>query len=98
MDKHTFGDSLAAVHLVTILEMPEHHQYRAKVRTLLAKQLSSLKAITYIPDKVTCQAVLELWHHKFVSGISGKDFPDVIKTHVLNVATTHYRIRRKSLQ
>lgn len=99
MDKCTFGDSRAAVNLITTLDTPEYSRYQRKVCTYLGKQLQSIKAIGDISDKTIREAVLKLWHDRFVTVVmSNTEIPDVIKTHTICVAKTYYRIAIKPVQ
>ena len=89
MDKHTFGDSQAAVNLmVDILEKPEYKQYSPRVARLLAKQFKALKAVAEISDKSVREATLQMWHRRFIGLASG--LPELVKTHTLCVAAGKY--------
>lgn len=91
MDKYTFGNSKAAVNLMTTLEKPKYQDRASTVTRLLSKQLTALKAIMSIPDKNTRETTLLLWKRMFIERIDFQSLPEVIKTHTLCVATGYYR-------
>lgn len=91
MDKFTFGNSKAAVNLVKTLGRPEYQKYSAQANRLLAKQLVALGAIMFIPDKNTRETALLLWKQMFIERVNSANIPEVIKTHILCVATSYYR-------
>lgn len=91
MDKYTFGDSKAAINLVKTLGMPEYSLCARKVSRLLGKQIQSINAIMAISDKGVRRAVLTLWRDRFINAVNTTVLPEIIKTHILCVATAFYR-------
>lgn len=102
MDKHTFGDSKAAINLVTTLETPEYQVYQRLSCKRLSKQTEALKALMFIPDKNTRETALELWDKNFTLQVNTMEAPEVIKSHILCVAAGHFReslaISRRKIQ
>jgi len=95
IDKFTFGNSRAAINLTNILNMPEYSSYAPKALRILSKYMTSIKALTSIPNKETRETALGIWRNNFVRLVNNTDFPDVLKTHMNNVAT---RQKRKLLK
>lgn len=91
MDNCTFGSSKAAMNLVGILNKPEHQLHARRVSKVLAKYLTSLKAIGNIPHKGTRETVLKLWLARFKELTGNSNFPLVIETHMNTVATGEKR-------
>ena len=90
MDKHTWGDSQAAINLAThILAQPEYNQYSKFVSRNLSKQFIALSSIMAIPDKNTRETTLKMWHDRFKGLVSV--LPEVVRTHTLCVETGEYR-------
>jgi len=88
--KFTFGDSQAAVNLMSsILQQPEYQRYRRKVCRKLSKQIEGMTALGTIGDKAIRDAMLGVWHGQFASRIS--DLPEIVKTHTRCVETGFYR-------
>lgn len=91
MDKNTFGNSKAAINLVIALESSEYQVYRQLSCRRLQKQIEALKALLFIPDKNTCETALKLWNKDFSIKINSTTIPEIIKSHILCVATGYFR-------
>jgi len=96
MDKNTFGNSKAAINLVNTLNEPEYQDYAHKACNILSLQLGEIHAINNITDDRMRKAVLNSWHQRFRTKVNGSTLPENIKTHILCVATTYYRIALKT--
>lgn len=91
MDKHTFGDSKAAVNLLRTLEEPDYYKYRRVVSSVLAEYFSQTASIMGITDITLRKAVLKVWHERFTNRVSQLEIPEVIKTHTQCVGTSRFR-------
>lgn len=88
--KYTFGTSKAAVNLMgDILGKPEHKHIRGNALSLLSRQDFRLNTLMDIGDKNVRESSLLMWHKHFTGLV--EDYPEVVKTHVLNVETAIYR-------
>ena len=91
MDDCTFGNSKAAINLMRILNNPGYQLYARRASRMLAKYLTSLKAIGDIPLKETRETVLKLWLVRFRELNGNANFPLIIETHMNTVATGQKR-------
>ncbi len=91
MDKHSWGNSSAAIALVSMLETEEYQPYSKKVRGRLTTQWQRLDALMKIEEPGIRRECLIAFHRLFRKHISEMDIPDVLKTYVLCVATSRYR-------
>ena len=88
--KVTFGKSQAAINLTgSILQQPEYQRYKCFVYRKLSKQITGMKALMAIENKVIRRATLKMWHDKFTLAVS--DLPEIVKTHTRCVETGIYR-------
>ena len=91
IDEFTFGNGKAAINLTHILNAPEYSRYSLRALRMLSKYMTSIKALTFVPHKETRETALGIWRDNFVRLVDGTDFPEVIKTHMNNVATGQKR-------
>ena len=97
MDKHTFGVSRAAVNLVAILGQ-ETPKCADRATRILTKYLMSMSSLMFIPQKNTREAALEIWRDGFRKQVKEAEFPVVVESHLLNVATGQFRkFKRQSI-
>lgn len=96
MEKYIWGNSKGAVNLITMLETAEYSQYFRAVSSIISKYFQSTGAIKAIADRTIREAVLLMWHAKFVDRVTQLDIPEVIKTHMLCVGKTRNRQARRN--
>lgn len=91
MDKHTFGNSKAAVNLIDNI-LPQYPSHSRRIRRALSKQIEFLYALMDIKDIRVRRASLKMCHEGFTRFFNNyTDCPEVVKTHTLNVETGIYR-------
>jgi len=89
MDIHTFGNTQAAYNLIKILDEPEYQRYSKQAGRKLSLQIEHLNYVMAIEDKATREATLIFWKHNFIASIA--QLPEIVRTHILSVATAHFR-------
>ena len=88
MDKCTFGDSKAAMNLISILSEPEYEQYSSAVAGLIGRCQQEMRGIMGLPNIDLRVTILVIWKHRFVDLVKARNFPEKIETHVCNVIAT----------
>ena len=91
MDKYTFGDSRAAVSLVSILDKPDNESYEHNASRIIDKYLKSLIALRHIPDKSIRETAYRLWHDHFMERVDDTKFPYLVETHIKAIIVGEYR-------
>ena len=91
MDKHTWGDSQAAVNLANTLNAPEFILFSRTVAKLLSKYQSAIKPLLHIPQKDARETALKMFRDKYINHVADANLPEIIKSHVCCVMVGFYR-------
>jgi len=92
MDKHSWGNSQAAIDLITMLEREEYIPFAKSVRSRLTTQWQRLDALMKIEEPGIRKECLISFHNLFKKRINEILLPEELKTHILCVATSRYRL------
>ncbi len=91
IDSNTFSNSKASQNLINMLNQAQYKLFSKKIFSILSKYFSYTSSIMYIPDKTVRDMMLKLTTDFFKNRVKDEAFPEIIRTHMLNVISTQFK-------